>query len=228
MYTSINEWKKHLKKTGKYNEMFEGEPDFVPAPDNDDLQDSQDDFQEEREEGFTLDSFREAIEAEYAMRIESLEEGEEAPIAMTEEQIEIAFEVCQRLCSTPVIDEQEIEDDFQEEEEEVIEEGLGDFFRGGSKEEIEKKKQELTAQLDKLVADAESKNYKIKFKDLGAHDKPVDFNKEEALKLMAKNNFLGSFLKPVVKGDIVLIGYKPGAKGLNKLAAGTSSQTTGQ
>lgn len=247
MYTTINEWKKHLIKSGKINEMFDEDnmPDFVPMPDDND-----DTFSEETQEStLTIESFTEALINEINLKNESLEEGQEPVQELTAEQIECAFNVCKSLCSTQeeIIEdsEDEFEDEFEEEEdlveekvqtkkknvnndnEEIVEEALGNFFRGGSKEEIQQKEKELTAQLDKLYNDATNKKYTVLFKDTQNLDNAIPFDKNKALSFMKKNNFLGS-LKPVVIKDKVVITYTPGKKGLAKLASGSSSQTAGK
>jgi len=96
---------------------------------------------------------------------------------------------------------------------ELTEEGLGAFFKGGTKEEIEAKKKELLAKLDEYIK---------KYPDLYFNGK--ELNKDELIKVMSKNNFLGTL--KVLDGSLTKhkhpsISYKPGAKGLNKLAAGS-------
>jgi hypothetical protein len=97
---------------------------------------------------------------------------------------------------------------------ETMDEGLMDTLRGGSKEEIAKKEKELSAKLDELI-----KNNS----DLVFNGKPV--NKEEVMKVMKKNNFLGTLTvidAKFSKYKKPTLSYKEGVKGLGKLAAGTN------
>lgn len=106
---------------------------------------------------------------------------------------------------------------------EVIEEGFMDFMRGGSKEEIEANKEKLMSKLDEI----EAKFDILKFKDKANMDKFMDWDRAKIEKMIAKNNWLGS-VKAITKGDKTMIIYTPGKKGMNKLAAGSSSQTKGE
>lgn len=105
-------------------------------------------------------------------------------------------------------------------------EGLGDFFRGGTKEEIEAKKKGIESKLTSLESTF-SKFKKVLFKDKGIMDKFEVYSKESALKYAAKNNYLG-VIRSIEKGDTLYIIYEPGKKGLSKLAAGSGSMTTGE
>ena len=223
MITNINEFKKSKGYKNRIVEEFgpEGfdQPDFVPAPVEDEMLDTV----EGEEEGVTFDQFKEAVVAKHE---EMSSEDEECCELPSDEQLQLAFDVYTSLCSaTP---EEVIEDETEfttDETEEVVEEGLKDFFKGGSPEEIEAKKKSLTERIEKLTSDAKEKGYTVYYKNESTDDKPVEFNKEAVLKDMEKNNFLGTILKPVIKGDKLYVIYKPGKKGLAKLAGGASKQT---
>lgn len=224
MITNINEFKKSKGFKNRIVEEFGTDgfdsPDFVPAPIEDEMLDT---VEGEIEQSVTFDQFRDAVVAKHEEMAASDEECCELP---SDEQLQLAFDAYTSLC--PVADTTEEtfeEENFDEESYEEIEEGLKDFFKGGSEEEIEANKKKLTERIEKLTADAETKGYTVFYKNESKDGKPVQFNKEAVLKDMEKNNFLGTILKPVIKGDKLYVIYKPGKKGLAKLAGGSSKRT---
>jgi hypothetical protein len=104
--------------------------------------------------------------------------------------------------------------DVKKKANEDVNEGLGDFFRGGSKEEIAQKQNELEARFNELEAEYGIEN--LMFADYG--DKPQPYTHELAMSVARKNNFLGQ-LRLIPREEKLFIVYKPGAKGMNKLGS---------
>lgn len=105
-----------------------------------------------------------------------------------------------------------------EEVEGHVEEGLKSFFKGGTEEELKAKEEALTKELDDYIA---------KYPDLYFNGKEI--NKDNVLAIMKKNNFLGTFKlidAKFTKHKHPSLSYKEGAKGLNKIAAGTSGNAS--
>ena len=63
------------------------------------------------------------------------------------------------------------------------------------------------------------------FADYG--DKPQPYSKELAMGIAGKNNFLGQ-LRLIPREEKLFIVYKPGTKGMAKLAAGASGVAAGR
>ena len=106
---------------------------------------------------------------------------------------------------------------------EDVNEGLGDFFRGGTKDEISQKQNALEARFNELEAEYGIENLMIA--DYG--DKPQPYTHELAMSIAGKNNFLGQ-LRLIPREEKLFIVYKPGAKGMAKLAAGASGVAAGR
>ena len=106
---------------------------------------------------------------------------------------------------------------------EDVNEGLGDFFRGGTKDEISQKQNALEARFNELEAEHGIENLMIA--DYG--DKPQPYTHELAMSIAGKNNFLGQ-LRLIPREEKLFIVYKPGAKGMAKLAAGASGVAAGR
>ncbi len=104
--------------------------------------------------------------------------------------------------------------DVKKKTNEDVNEGLGDFFRGGSKDEIAQKQNELEARFNELEAEYGIEN--LMFADYG--DKPQPYTHELAMSIARKNNFLGQ-LRLIPREEKLFIVYKPGAKGMNKLGS---------
>ena len=102
-------------------------------------------------------------------------------------------------------------------------EGLGDFFRGGSKDEIAQKQNELESRFNELEAEYGIEN--LMFAEAG--DKPQPYTHELAMGIAGKNNFLGQ-LRLIPRDEQLFIVYKPGHKGMAKLAAGASGSVSGR
>lgn len=191
--------------------------------------------EDEVQEEITFDSFKDAYMNNFNEFTANAEEGSE-PIEMpSDEQLQIAFDTMMSLNTAAPAQEEdelgdvegedelegEIEDAQTTEEEEVVEEGLKSFFKGGTPEELAAKKEAF----DSRVAEIESKfaGKTLKFKEY-ADNKVVDFSKEVADAVAKKNNYLGE-LSTLSKGDITYVMYKPGKKGLNKLGAAAGPTT---
>lgn len=222
----------------------ENEMDNIPAV-VDNENENEIEIDNENEDTLTFDQFREMIVAEFERAASEVEEGMEAPEIPTDEQLNIIFTVVENLNSeTPEETETETEDEEIEDEEiegmpteieenlensntpeiEEIEEGVRDFFRGGSKEEVEAKKNEITERLKEIENKFKGKN--LVFQEYG-DNKTTPYNMADALKIIGKNNFLGT-IQTFDKGDKIIILYKEGQKGANKIAAGTGAQTAGK
>ena len=106
---------------------------------------------------------------------------------------------------------------------EDVNEGLGDFFRGGTKDEISQKQNALEARFNELEAEYGIENLMIA--DYG--DKPQPYTHELAMSISGKNNFLGQ-LRLIPREENLFIVYKPGNKGMAKLAAGASGTVAGR
>ena len=106
---------------------------------------------------------------------------------------------------------------------EDVNEGLGDFFRGGTKDEISQKQNALEARFNELEAEYGIENLMIA--DYG--DKPQPYTHELAMSISGKNNFLGQ-LRLIPREEKLFIVYKPGNKGMAKLAAGASGTVAGR
>lgn len=208
------------------------------------------DVEETEEEAVTLESFTALLDAAHEQLQAECEEGQECAPMLSPEQIEMVFGVVQGMLNTEEIEgEEETEEaeadedmptDFEEEGEEfeedenfdeslkkkteIVEEGLGDFFRGGSKEEIAKKKEEITNKFNEIVNKYEGKT--LLFKNYGGNDKPVPFNLSSALSIAGKNNYLGS-VQVIPRGEQFIVVWKDGKKGMQKVGSGASAQTTG-
>lgn len=100
---------------------------------------------------------------------------------------------------------------------EELEEGIFDFMRGGSKEDISAKEQEFNSRLQQIQDKFAGKT--LTFMEKGDNQQ-LPFTPEMALKVAAKNNYLG-VIKTFDKGDKVVLVYEPGQKGMAKLAAGS-------
>lgn len=178
---------------------------------------SGDDVEDEMEtDELTFEQFKDLVVAEHEKATSEIEEGMEAPEMPTDEQLNMIFNVVQNLnCETT---------DMDTDDNDLLEEGLGDFMRGGSKEEIEAKKQGAIARLKEIEAKFTGKN--LVFQEYG-DNKTTPYNMADALKIIGKNNFLGT-IQTFDKGDKVILLYKEGQKGMNKLGVGTGAQTSGQ
>jgi hypothetical protein len=226
------------KNPGAFKYITENfEDDDMPAVvDNED--DDNDDDDNDKNEEFTFDVFKDAYTLKLNELNEESENDEELDVLEmpTDEQLQIAFDVFQNVSHT--IDNVEIDDDMSYETEmdddmsdetemdddmEPLEEGLGDFFRGGSKEEIEEKKKNSISRLKEIEAKFKGKN--LVFQEYG-DNKTIPYTMENALKTIAKNNYLGT-IETFDKGDKIILLYKEGKKGMNKLATGTTAQTVG-
>ena len=102
----------------------------------------------------------------------------------------------------------------------ILEEGLRDFFRGGTKEEIAAKEVGVNARLDEIEKIIEEKKLPVEFQDYG-DNKRYPYTREALLKLIAKNNYLGTIETHVKGGKLILL-YRAGNKGMNALAAASA------
>lgn len=239
MYTSINEWKHNLTKKGfikegKLAEDFDGnveDADFLPA---------EEDGVEEIEDGgiVSFETFKDAVLTEYenscnldtdteenddsddnddeSVEESNSDEGRATCQMLDEEQLKIAYDAFLTL-TTDNGSETEDEEDSEEEIEE-IEEGIGSFLKGGTKEELGEKKKAIISQLKDI--ENKYKDKEIVFKEYG-DNKNVAYNKENVLKIINKNNFLGK-IQIVDKKDKVFLIYREGKKGVNKIANATT------
>lgn len=247
MYTSINEWKQNLTKKGfikegKLAEDFDGnveDADFLPA--------EEDGVEEIEDNGIvSFETFKDAVLTEYENSCnldtdteenddsdddESVEEsnsdedgeddeGRATCQMLDEEQLKIAYDAFLTLTTDNGSETEDEEDSEEDSEEEIedIEEGIGSFLRGGSKEEIEEKRKTITNQLEEI--ENKYKDKEIVFKEYG-DNKNVAYNKENVLKIINKNNFLGK-IQVVDKKDKVFLIYREGKKGVNKIANATT------
>jgi hypothetical protein len=103
---------------------------------------------------------------------------------------------------------------------EILEEGIRDFFRGGTKEEIAAKEVGVNARLDEIEKIIEEKKLPVEFQDYG-DNKRYPYTREALLKLIAKNNYLGTIETHVKGGKLILL-YRAGNKGMNALAAASA------
>ena len=126
-------------------------------------------------------------------------------------------------------------ENFRINEEEEFFDKIGDFFRGGTVEEIAQKQDDFNKKFDALlkeVEDADSKRKDgsktiLKMREVG-DDKYYDFDKAKMDKIAKSNNYLGKISAIWSKDSKTLfIQWKDGEKGMNKLAAGTGDQTIG-
>lgn len=136
---------------------------------------------------------------------------------MSDDTLMIIFNVVEKL-----IKEEAAKLEAEEGAEEAIDEGFKDivnFFKGGTDEEIEKNKKEITDKLTNIYNQYNGK-MDIKFNVKG-DDKTSVFVLADALKRIGKNNYLGTIISGERNGKIY-ISYIPGKKGMNKLAGGTN------
>jgi hypothetical protein len=204
MITTLKDFiaeKKGTHPSAKVNENMD--EDMPLTVDNDDADDDADDDDnvEGEENAFTLESFIAMLDAEYERINSELEEGQEAPVMLTPEQIQIVFDVVSPMMSM-----------------EPVQEGLF----GPSKEEIEAGKKGAEERLKQIEANFQGK--KLFFMEKG-DNKQVPYTFEIAMKTAEKNKFRG-VIKTFNQGDKVTLMYEPGKTLLQKLAAGTTSQTT--
>jgi len=190
-------------KKKKLNENVE-----MPALVNDDDLDfnaTEDEHNEEEVQPVTFELFKEKVN-------EVIDE----PI--DDEVLNTIFDIAEDLFVT--VEEEETEEGENEEgenEEEMLEEGILSFFKGGTDEEIEAKKNELTKELTDLTNKYKDKEIKFNVK---GDDKTVKFNLADVIKEMDKNNFLGYLISGERNGKLYVV-YVPGKKGMAKLAAGS-------
>jgi len=129
-------------------------------------------------------------------------------------------------------------------EEEEFFDKVGDFFRGGTVEEISQKKEDFDKELAALLKEIEEvdttkrKDPKfpktiVKMKEYG-DDVPYAWDQAKMEKIAKNNNYLGKLSsnwgKNVDANNLpttLFIQWRDGEKGMNKLAAGTTKQTTG-
>lgn len=179
-----------------------------------------DDVQDDVQDELTLDAFKEALNTEFNTYMENLEEGAEEPEMLTDVQIELAFNACKSLCNTQDVQD-EVQDDAQgvQDEEEIVEEGLF----GPSKEEIEAGRKGAEERLKQLEAKFQGKE--MNFMEKG-DSKTVPYSFDAMMQLAEKNKFRG-VIKSYNRGNVITLVYEPGKTLLQKLAAGTTNQTTG-
>lgn len=129
-------------------------------------------------------------------------------------------------------------------EEEEFFDKIGDFFRGGTAEEISQKKEDydkeiadLLKSIEEIDASKRKEGVKtiIKMREYGDNEYYA-FDKAKMDKIAKDNNYLGKLssvwsTKSFDENKIptsIFITWKDGEKGMNKLAAGTSQQTVGK
>lgn len=182
--------------------------------------------QDDEEKEITLESFKEALNAEFNTYMENLEEGAEEPEMLTDVQSELAFNAYKSLCNVQEVQD-EVQDDAQEiqdaqevqDENGMLEEGLF----GPSKEEIEAGRKGAEERLKQLEAKFQGKT--MNFMEKG-DAKTVPYSFDAMMKLAEKNKFRG-VIKSYNRGDVITLVYEPGKTLLQKLAAGTTNQTAG-
>jgi hypothetical protein len=234
MYTTVNQFiAERMNTSGKrVNEnILDGvDGDATAQPIDADVQPGAQ--PEEGSEELTFDAFKDAYMAKYNDYTAELEEGQEAEPVLSDAQLEMIFDVMNSLEGSEDTEAQPEEGDdngmgaqpgVEEMDATALEEGLGSFLKGGTKEEIAAKKTAFDARIQEIESKFSGKT--LLFKEHG-DNQTVPYSAAVANKVAAKNNYLGT-LSTFTQGDKVIVMYKEGAKGMNKLAAGTTSQTAG-
>jgi len=152
MYTSVEQFliaeskKTVMSKRKRINENFDEEDDFNF---DDEIKNDEEGVEEVETETetpeVTMDSFTSALNAAIEAHNSELEEGEEPVAALTEKQLELAFNAFTSMEPTSV---------EGEEEEEVIEEGIFGF---GKQKTPEEKVSDLLAKGEKALSDPKVK-----------------------------------------------------------------------
>lgn len=230
MYTTVNQFIAERKNTTgtRVNEnILDGvDGDATAQPIDTDVQPEAQ--EEEGSEELTFDAFKDAYMAKYNEYTAELEEGQEAEPVLSDAQLQMIFDVMNSLEGSVDTDAQPGDDmsaqpDADDMDATALEEGLGSFFKGGTKEELAEKKNAFDARVKEIESKFAGKT--LLFKEHG-DNKTVPYSADVANKVAAKNNYLGT-LSTFTQGDKVIVMYKEGAKGLNKLAAGTKAGTVG-
>jgi len=231
MYTTVNQFIAERKNARLNENILDGvDGDATAQPIDTDVQPGAQ--EEEVSDELTFDAFKDAYMAKYNDYTAELEEGQDAEPVLSDAQLEMIFDVMNSLEETSETDVQDgdgmgmgmdAQPGAQEMDATALEEGLGSFFKGGTKEEIAEKKTAFDARIKEIESKFSGKT--LLFKQHG-DNKTVPYSADIANKVAAKNNYLGT-LSTFNQADKVIVMYKEGAKGLNKLAAGTTSQTAG-
>ena len=172
----------------------------------------------------TIDTFKEALAAKFNEYMENLEEGAEEPEMLTDLQMQLAFDAYQSISPVEEVQDEEGVQDVQDEEgegvqDEIVEEGLF----GPSKEEIEEGRKGAEERLRQLEANNKGKT--MTFMEKG-DNKQVPYTFESAMEFLKKKNYRG-VIKSINQGDKIVLIFEPAKTLLQKLAAGTTSNTVG-